>query len=437
MPTRASGPTCVSLHPRSDYRLSCFPQTRRGRRGQGRGPGADSAASRSAARLAKLRAPLGAAAAGERCGGRMKAPPCSGGPGRLGREPSGSRGPGKGSLGRRARADSPVRRQRGRRRERRAGGESAGVAGRRRAGCGACALSPGCCCCCSPRSPWTGFIAPGSGRRCRAAGVSPHVGSRPSPAPCASPPRVQSRCPAPDPGEPCLSPGPALRRGGCPELEGSGRARGVARGPAGNRPSSRPPAVSPGSWVLGGKGWETPDPKLERRPPVRVASGAVPPWARLPSTVSATGGRGGGSPGEKGRHRCGSTPLGRNGDRLRGSSPGQSPELRSGEGDHVWSQRQSCLRDASDSGSGPRPLRPRWGGVAEAEASPRQREGALTPAGHLWSPLGSYRPAPGAFSRPCGPLPKAPSPISGLVWVPAQETRTQILNCTVMLQTSF
>lgn len=106
---RALGPPSVSLHPRSDYRLSCFPQTRRGRRGQGWGPGADSAVSRSAARLPKLRALLGpgrsarssgAAAAGERCGGRMKAAPCSGGPGREGNGPSRSRGLGRGSLGR-------------------------------------------------------------------------------------------------------------------------------------------------------------------------------------------------------------------------------------------------------------------------------------------------------------------------------------------------
>lgn len=60
---------------------------------------------------------------------------------------------------------------------------------RRRAGCRAsctearAAAAP-------RRSPCTGFIAPGSSLRCRAAGVSPHVGSRPSPAPCASPPWV-------------------------------------------------------------------------------------------------------------------------------------------------------------------------------------------------------------------------------------------------------
>lgn len=52
----AWGPMSVSLHPRSDYRLSRFPQTLRGRRGPGWGQGADSAASRSAAGLPKLRA---------------------------------------------------------------------------------------------------------------------------------------------------------------------------------------------------------------------------------------------------------------------------------------------------------------------------------------------------------------------------------------------
>lgn len=56
---RARGPTSVSLHPRSNSRLSCFPQTRRGRRGPGWGRGADSAASRSAAGLPNLRALLG------------------------------------------------------------------------------------------------------------------------------------------------------------------------------------------------------------------------------------------------------------------------------------------------------------------------------------------------------------------------------------------
>lgn len=59
---RAWGPMFVSSHPRSDYQLSCFPQTRRCRRGQGWGQGwgrgADSAASRSAAGLPKLRARL-------------------------------------------------------------------------------------------------------------------------------------------------------------------------------------------------------------------------------------------------------------------------------------------------------------------------------------------------------------------------------------------
>lgn len=56
---RAWGPMFVSLHPRSDHQLSCFPQTRRCRRGWGWGRGADSAASRSAAGLPKLRALLG------------------------------------------------------------------------------------------------------------------------------------------------------------------------------------------------------------------------------------------------------------------------------------------------------------------------------------------------------------------------------------------
>ena len=57
--TRAWGLVPVFLHPRSEYRLSRFPQTRRCRPGPGWGQRADSTASRSAAGLPKLRAQLG------------------------------------------------------------------------------------------------------------------------------------------------------------------------------------------------------------------------------------------------------------------------------------------------------------------------------------------------------------------------------------------
>lgn len=122
-----------------------------------------------------------------------------------------------------------------------------------------------------PRSPWTGFIARGSSRRCRAASVSPHVGSRPSPAPCASPPRVQRPRPGAGPrGQLPSWPDVPFEKAGTSGEGFKERVRGVGSGPcwestkqlrAGPAESSGHPGVPPHRTGLGGKG--AGDPQLE------------------------------------------------------------------------------------------------------------------------------------------------------------------------------
>lgn len=175
--------------------------------GAGGARGADSAASRGAAELPKLRAllrlGLGARSSGAlaAAGGRVWEPH-EGAP-VLRRAGAGGRGwappDGLGSQG-------GVR-----------WGRSAGLRGEGAGGgwlLGVCTEAGAAAA--SPLSPWTGFIAPGSSRRCRAAGVSPHVGSRPSPAPRTSPPRVQRPRPVRDPGEHCLLAGTCPLEGRVP-----------------------------------------------------------------------------------------------------------------------------------------------------------------------------------------------------------------------------
>lgn len=210
------GSRAVFSHARGGYRLSrCAP--RRGGAGRaGRGPGRGPAASPGAPpdfQSCVPRRGWGSARGargrrrrrGERCAGRMKTPRPPVGRGERAVGPAAAaagagvprgaecRGTGRGP--RAARGGQ----------ERGARGRGAGVAGRR-AGCWASAPEPSRsrsragaepsragagagAAAAPPRSRCTGFIAPGSSWRCRAAGVSPHVGSRPSPAPRASPPR--------------------------------------------------------------------------------------------------------------------------------------------------------------------------------------------------------------------------------------------------------
>lgn len=170
----------------------------------------------------------------------MKAPPSLSGPGRVGDRPSRSPGRVRGSVGRRpgalralsatGQAGVPGQRELGQECRLRGAGAGGGRAATRRllAVCteaGAAAVPP--------RSPWTGFIAPGSSRRCRAAGVSPHVGSRPSPAPCTSPLRVQLPRPARNPGDHCLPPcrDVPFRKAGALSAGFKERVPGVGSGP--------------------------------------------------------------------------------------------------------------------------------------------------------------------------------------------------------------
>lgn len=209
----------------------------------------------------------GAAAAGGEVWGPHEGAPVLRRPRREGGGPSRSRGLGGGSVGRRpgalrARgATAPPGSEGGASRGRSASpGEGAG---RRRAAAGRPHRGPSCRC--SAARSVDRFYSPGIKPALPSSRRQPHVGGRPSPAPCASPPRVQRRCPAPGPGErrvpsrtcPLQTRVPRTRglksvlgAGGGGALPGTGRAA-----PAGAAEGSGHPGVSPSSCVLGGKGF--------------------------------------------------------------------------------------------------------------------------------------------------------------------------------------
>lgn len=135
-------------------------------------------------------------------GAALRRPPCSGAPGRVGSGPSGSRGPGRGVLGRLSAAGA-------------AGAKAAGMeagapgrAGRTVPGgrAAAPARKPSCCRCCSPRSLAADWLySPGIRPALPSSRRQPPRGKPTLPRPWRLPTaRVRSPCPAPDPGEPCL-----------------------------------------------------------------------------------------------------------------------------------------------------------------------------------------------------------------------------------------
>lgn len=298
---RAWGPISVFLHPRRDYRLSRFPQTRRCRPGPGWGQGADSAASLGAPPDFQSCVPgwgWGSARGargrrrGESCAGLMKTPPSSSGPGQVGDRPSKSRGHGTGSPGRwpgELRALSAAGRA-GVRGQRELGQEGR-ARGRRSWG-------------------WPGGGAPAAGRlhrsrsRCCSAAFtvdwfySPRI-KLALPSSRRQPPRGKPTLPRPLrlpfaglASAPGVGPWGALPPWGDRLFGEMGtlsegfkeRARGVGAAPAGNWPSSSGPAqrkaadtggVPPSSWVLGGKRVGDPGPNREQHPPVPVASEAA------------------------------------------------------------------------------------------------------------------------------------------------------------------
>ena len=126
--------------------------------------------------------------------------------------------------------------------------------------------------------------------------------------------------------------------------------------------------------------------------------------------------------------------MGRNGKRLPGRSLCQNSELLLGVGDHVSSQPPSCLRNGSGRKSGQLPL------CAVGMGSGRRRPSAATERGRTdtcWPLPVTAGKVPAFYPRPCSPLPKAPSIADKFGWARAQESRTPILYCTVMLQKSF
>lgn len=218
-----------------------------------------------------------------------------------------------------------------------------------------------------PRSPWTGFIARGSSRRCRAASVSPHVGSRPSPAPCASPPRVQRPRPGAGPrGQLPSWPDVPFEKAGTSGEGFKERVRGVGSGPcwestkqlrAGPAESSGHPGVPPIELGWEERGLGTPNSNLEKQPPRRVTTGTAPPLGRASLVGKCSGRRERVESWRERKAQVWIDPLGRNGKCLPPRGRGQSSELCLGEGDYVRFQPQSCLRDRSRR-SGPCPLRP-------------------------------------------------------------------------------
>lgn len=183
----------------------------------------------------------GAAAAGGEVWGPHEGAPVLRRPGREGGGPSRSRGLGGGSVGRRpgalrARgATAPPGSEGGASR-----GRSASPGGRRWAaasGCRASAPWPSCRCSAARTVDW--FYSPGIKPALPSSRRQPHVGGRPSPAPCASPPRVQRRCPAPGPGERRVPSRTCPLQTWVPRTRGLKSVLGAGGGeaPAGNWPS--------------------------------------------------------------------------------------------------------------------------------------------------------------------------------------------------------
>lgn len=154
----------------------------------------------------------------------------------------------------------------------------------------------------------------------------------------------------------------------------------------------------------------TPNSNLEKQPWRRVTTGTAPPWAGPPSSASATGRGSEWSLGKRGRRRFGSTPWGGMGS---ASRPAAEARVQSS----AWGRATTCgSNHRAVCGTGA-------GGLDRApldhcgEGSWRRRPSAAAERGRTdicW-PLvikaGKLPGAPGAFSRPCSLLPKAPSPI--------------------------